>query len=541
MALKSATYELGERKDRDIQQERDRTELMRLGKVPVLKRSYGFMSILGFTTTILVTWEGVLMLVLPGGNQLTLSSGGPGGMIYMYLFAWIGAWCTFASLCELASMAPISAGQYFWVSMLAPPSAQRFLSYMTGWMTVLGWQALVASTAYISGTLIQAVVVLTIPSYEPHNWHGTLIVFAVLCWGMLINTSARKLLPVLEGPILCVHILGFFGVLVPLVVLSSHRASSDVWGAFENAGGWPTEGLSTMIGLLMSIFLFTGVDGAIHMSEEIKNASVVVPRSIMTSMALNGALGFAILLAAVYALGNIDDVLGSPTGLAGYSFLDILSTGVGSVGGAAAMGAVIIFMQIFGNVADMAAASRMLWAFSRDKAVPGWSFFVQLDKRTSLPIRCIIFSIIVSALLSLINIGSSTAFNDVVALVTSGYYTSYLMATALLLYRRLTGSINVRGPNDSPEEPVNNVGRRLVWGPWRIPGALGVVINAFSCIYLIVALFWSFWPSELPVTAENMNYNVLLIGTVVLVAVVYYLIRGRKEYTGPVVEINYSS
>ena len=182
----------------------------------------------------------------------------------------------------LIPRAPISAGQYFWVSMLAPPSAQRFLSYMTGmwegagsprekvsnpvvgWMTVLGWQALVASTAYISGTLIQAVVVLTTPSYEPHNWHGTLIVFAVLCWGMLINTSARKLLPVLEGPILCVHILGFFGVLVPLVVLSSHRASSDVWGAFENAGGWPTEGLSTMIGLLMSIFLFTGVDGAIH-------------------------------------------------------------------------------------------------------------------------------------------------------------------------------------------------------------------------------------------------------------------------------------
>lgn len=116
MALNNATYELGERKDREIQQvdeddgsihavgqstslssreERDRTELMRLGKVPVLKvrsllrpfspryinlestqltpallslkRSYGFMSILGFTTTILVTWEGVLMLVLSGG------------------------------------------------------------------------------------------------------------------------------------------------------------------------------------------------------------------------------------------------------------------------------------------------------------------------------------------------------------------------------------------------------------------------------------------------------------------------------------------
>ena len=151
------------------------------------------------------------------------------------------------------------------------------------------------------------------------------------------------------------------------------------------------------------------------------------------------------------------------------------------------------------------------------------------------------FSIVVSTLLSLINIGSSTAFNDVVALVTSGYYSSYLMATGLLLYRRLKGDIKVRSPDDSPQEPVNNVGRRLVWGPWRIPGVLGIAVNAFSCIYLTVALFWSFWPSYLPVSAENMNYNVLLIGATLLTAIVYYLVRGRREYTGPVVEVNYPS
>jgi choline transport protein len=153
-----------------------------------------------------------------------------------------------------------------------------------------------------------------------------------------------------------------------------------------------------------------------------------------------------------------------------------------------------------------------------------------------LPVRCIILSIVVSVLLSLINIGSSTAFNDVVALVTSGYYSSYLMATGLLLYRRCTGAIQVPGDDEPRNELINNVGRRLVWGPWRIPGVLGIAINAFSCIYLTVALFWSFWPSFNPVTAENMNYNVLIIGGVIIGAVVYYVVRGRHEYTGPVVE-----
>lgn len=164
------------------------------------------------------------------------------------------------------------------------------------------------------------------------------------------------------------------------------------------------------------------------------------------------------------------------------------------------------------------------------------TFFYQLDSRTSLPVRCILFTVIVSALLSLISIGSTTAFNDIVALVTSGYYSSYLMASGLLLYRRLTGAIAAPGVEDSPYEPVNNVGRRLVWGPWRIPGLLGILINAFSVIYLTVAVFWSFWPSYYPVTAENMNYNILIIGTTLLLSIVYYIIHARKEYTGPIVE-----
>ena len=64
--------------------------------------------------------------------NLGLNNGGPGGMLYMYMFAWVGASCVFASLSELSSMAPISAGQYFWVAMLAPRSSQKLLSYLTG-------------------------------------------------------------------------------------------------------------------------------------------------------------------------------------------------------------------------------------------------------------------------------------------------------------------------------------------------------------------------------------------------------------------------
>ena len=69
------------------------------------------------------------------------------------------------------------------------------------------------------------------------------------------------------------------------------------------------------------------------------------------------------------------------------------------------------------------------------------------------------------------------------------------------------------------------------WGPWHIPGSWGIANNAFACTYLTVIVFFSFWPTERPVTAENMNY------AVVIVSLVYYLVWAKRVYTGPVIEV----
>ena len=116
----------------------------------------------------------------------------------------------------------------------------------TGWMTVIAWQALDASSAFLSGTLIQAILVLKYPDYDFKNWRGTLMVWAVLCFSLFVNTIARNLLPRLEGLILLVHVLGFFGVLIPLVVIGNHQDNSTVWTSFNNDGGWPTQGMSAV-------------------------------------------------------------------------------------------------------------------------------------------------------------------------------------------------------------------------------------------------------------------------------------------------------
>lgn len=63
------------------------------------------------------------------------NSGGPAGLVFGYLFVWIGTLSVFSCLSELASMSPTSAGQYYWVSLLSPTSCRKYVSYITGWVT----------------------------------------------------------------------------------------------------------------------------------------------------------------------------------------------------------------------------------------------------------------------------------------------------------------------------------------------------------------------------------------------------------------------
>ena len=132
-----------------------------------------------------------------------------------------------------------------------------------GWLTVAGWQALVASGGYLCGTLIQGLIVLSHPEYVFERWHGTLLFWAVLLVAIFINTVVSSMLPKIEGLILILHVLGFFAVLIPLVYMAPHGSASDVFTLFLNEGGWSTQGLSFFVGLLGNAFSFLG--GCLHL------------------------------------------------------------------------------------------------------------------------------------------------------------------------------------------------------------------------------------------------------------------------------------
>jgi choline transport protein len=141
--------------------------------------------------------------------------------------------------------------------MLAPPSYRRFLSYITGWVSLIGWQATTASSAYLAGTILQSTILMCDDRYSPKPYQAMLLGWAVLAFAVVINTVGSKTLAHFEGLILILHILGFFAILIPLVYLAPH-SNASIFTTFVNSGGWSTQALSFMVGLPSSVFALVG-------------------------------------------------------------------------------------------------------------------------------------------------------------------------------------------------------------------------------------------------------------------------------------------
>lgn len=269
------------------------------------------------------------------------------------------------------------------------------------------------------------------------------------------------------------------------------------------------------------------------MAEEIRHAAVVIPRSLLTGLAINGALGLTMVIVTLYCVSE-GDIMAAIEENPSYPFMAIFRNAVGSTAGAAVMSSVIVVMAFSATTGCLASTSRLYWAFARDRGLPGWNFLMRTSQRTSIPLYAVFTTTIIAIVLSLVNIGDATAFNGVISISVAGLFGSYLMAAALLLYRRLRGHIRIPTPDDLL---VNTVDSTLTWGPWRLKGLLGFANNIFSCAYLLFIFFFSFWPASREVTPQTMNWAVLVFGAVITFSMLYYVTWARKVYSGPIVEL----
>ncbi|KAI6837645.1 amino acid transporter [Hortaea werneckii] len=531
----------------------DASTLAQLGKKQVLKRRFSFLSLFAFAACELITWETVLALF----NE-AFENGGPAGAVYGFIIAWSSTLSVYTVVSELASLAPISGGQYYWVYMLAPTNYKTVFSYVIGWLTSLAWVATVATETLFAGTIIQGIMILDYPNYDDKMWQGTLLTWAVIAGCIFINVVIPAWLPKFEVFILMLHVTGFIAIIATLWAMTPEVGSNaSVWLTSLNEGGWPTQGLSYCVGFLGNVATFVGADASVHLAEEVENAALNIPRAILGAMLFNGGVGFIMMVTTLYCLGDVETVLNTATG---FPFIQIFYDSVGNVAGATVMSAVVLALTWACSIGITTTASRMTWSFARDRGLPFSRIISKVYPRTAIPVNAVLLVTGFAALLTLIYVGSSTAFNDVISLTITGFYGSYFVPAVLLLWHRIKGDIAPHGTevDDLPPSEVTSVIKhgdtqdsppssegvgaqgvanvRLVWGPWHLPGLLGTINNAYACVYMIFVIFWSVWPAQTPVDASTMNYSVVVTGGVMILSAVWYFVRGRKEYKGPLID-----
>lgn len=127
-------------------------------------------------------------------------------------------------------------------------------------MSTLGWLSSVASSTFIVTTQIEAMINVTNPDYAFERWQYTLIMIAFTVITIFFNTWGAPVLPSLETFCLFGHVIGFFVIMIPLVVLCPKNSASDVFLDFQDNSGYNNMGAAYLISQVYVMYCNLGSD-----------------------------------------------------------------------------------------------------------------------------------------------------------------------------------------------------------------------------------------------------------------------------------------
>jgi amino acid transporter len=231
------------------------------------------------------------------------------------------------------------------------------------------------------------------------------------------------------------------------------------------------------------------------------------------SVVVNGILGLGYCIMLLFSLGDLNSLLTSATG---FPFIQLYLNVTQSSAGATVLTLSISLIAIAANSAGLTSTSRTAWAFARDSAIPFSGYFSHIDEKINVPSRMIVIITALEMVLGFIYLGSTTAFNAVLSMAVLGVYGSYLVPIVYMVFYGRDGT--------------------HAFGAFKLGRKTGITLNIIAIIWLTVAMVFSTFPSYQPVTPENMNYSVVVMGGWMVLGAVYFLFWGRKSYSGPLLE-----
>ncbi len=358
----------------------DEQLLHKLGYAQELYRAMGGFGNFAISFTIISILAGCLTSYF-----IAFNNGGPVAVTWGWLL--VGSFCTIVALAmaEIASSMPTAGGLYYWASNLGSPG----WGWFTGWFNLIGQISVTAAIDYGAATFISSLFNLWFDMSLTKE-HVFIVYSAVILLHLGINLFGLPVLNMLNTISAWWHMAGVVVIVLILIAIPDHHQSTSfVFTHTINASGFSGANFSSIvfwfvfgIGLLMAQYTITGFDASAHLSEETKGAARGAALGMVMSVVVSVVFGFILLVAVTYAVQDVDGTVG-----AGAFDVQFIWTTATSTKWAEFMLVIACVAQLFCGAASVTSASRMLFAFSRDGAVPGHALLRRLALRPHTRLR----------------------------------------------------------------------------------------------------------------------------------------------------------
>ena len=481
----------------------DEETLHRLGYAQELRRRMSGFSNFAVSFTIISILSGCLTLYGYGMN-----TGGPAIIVWGWPIVGIFTLLVGLSMAEVCSSFPTAGGLYYWSAKLAKRNGAA-ASWFTGWFNFLGQVAITAGIDFGCAFFINAFLSLEWGVSTAH-WVTILIFACVLLVHGVLNQFGIKLVALLNDVSVWWHITGVLIIVAVLAFVPSHHASAKyVFTSTFNGTGFHSIFYVLLLGLLLAQYTFTGYDASAHMTEETHKAATAGPRGIVMSIVVSLFAGWILLIGITFAIQKTQYAgdLGALVPPA-----QVFTNAIGATG-AKLLLLIAIGAQLFCGMSSVTANSRMIYAFSRDGALPGSQIWHRVNKRTRTPTNAIWLAAVGALILGLPYLWNSAAYAAVTSIATIGLYIAYVSPTYLRLRQ----------------------GEGFRRGPWHL-GRWSYPIGIVAVIWVVFITILFMLPTASPVGWSNFNYTIVAVLVVIGFAGIYWLVSAKNWFTGPKVQ-----
>ena len=287
-----------------------------------------------------------------------------------WLIVFIGQFFVALIMAELSIRFPISGYGYQWSSRLVNSK----LGFATGWLLLMqfltGFPGICKTLGIVLIDFLSQVFSLEV---------SDITISIIIIWVItLIHKNGIKMVSYINNIGVITEIIGVILLILILGFFVTNGLEDFTISNMTNNSNFSNIGFESFaLSILLGAWCLTGFEAAADMSEETKNPTKIVPKSIINSLLTSGFFGFIIIIFSIILLQKdiykngsqnfLTDLLVNEFGVILYSLILLF-----------------VIAAIFAcGVACMATASRLIFSMSRDSVLPNSSWLKSIDKNKS--------------------------------------------------------------------------------------------------------------------------------------------------------------